>query len=118
MRGRLNPRGEVDPPGCSTCARTSGPCTRSDPLAPGASHPVITLTVNVAANAPSPVVNLVAVQGGGDANGANNSASSVVNLGPPPGVTPIPVNKPAMLVLLAALLALLGGWRMRCTRIR
>jgi len=101
-----------------TCTQPSGPCTRSDPLAPGASHPVVTLTVNVAANAPSPVVNLVAVQGGGDGNGANNSASSVVNLGPPPGVTPIPVNEPAMLVLLAALLALLGGWRMRGARIR
>jgi uncharacterized repeat protein (TIGR01451 family) len=95
------------------CTQPSGPCTRSDPLAPGASHPVVTLTVNVAANAPSPVVNLVAVQGGGDANGANNSASSVVNLGPPPVVTPIPVNEPAMLVLLAALLALLGSWRSR-----
>jgi uncharacterized repeat protein (TIGR01451 family) len=101
-----------------TCTQPSGPCTRSDPLAPGASHPVVTLTVNVAANAPSPVVNLVAVQGGGDGNGANNSASSVVNLGPPPGVTPIPVNEPAMLVLLAALLALLGGWRMRGARMR
>ena len=96
-----------------TCAQPSGPCTRSDPLAPGASHPAVTLTVNVATNAPSPVVNLVAVQGGGDTNGANNSASSVVNLGPPPVVTPIPVNAPAMLVLLSALLALLGGWRSR-----
>jgi uncharacterized repeat protein (TIGR01451 family) len=101
-----------------TCTQPSGPCTRSDPLAPGASHPAVTLTVNVAANAPSPLVNFVAVQGGGDANGANNSASSVVVVGPPPGATQIPVNEPAMLVLLAALLALVGGSRMRGARNR
>jgi uncharacterized repeat protein (TIGR01451 family) len=101
-----------------TCTQPSGPCVRIDPLAPGASHPAVTLTVNVAANAPSPLVNFVAVQGGGDANGANNSATSVVVVGPPPGATPIPVNEPAMLMLLAALLALLGGSRIRGARDR
>jgi hypothetical protein len=40
-------------------------CTRSDSLAGGASYPPITVTVNVAANAVSPVVNGVSVSGGG-----------------------------------------------------
>ncbi|MCC7217075.1 MAG: DUF11 domain-containing protein [Burkholderiales bacterium] len=101
-----------------TCTQPAGPCTRSDPLAPGASYPVITLTVNVAPDAPSPVVNVVTVEGGGDTNGANNSAKNVVDFAPPQVVTPIPVNAPAMLVLLAALLATFGGWRMRGARTR
>ena len=101
-----------------SCTQPAGPCTRSDPLAPGASYPVLTLTVNIAVDAPSPVVNVVTVEGGGDTNGANNSAKNVVTFGPPPVVEPIPVDSPAMLVLLAALLALVGGWRMRGARIR
>ena len=40
-------------------------CTRSDPLSPGASYPPITVTVNVALNAPSSVTNTVTVSGGG-----------------------------------------------------
>jgi uncharacterized repeat protein (TIGR01451 family) len=40
-------------------------CSRSDPLAAGASYPPIALTVNVAANATSPQVNQAAVSGGG-----------------------------------------------------
>ncbi|MFO1316169.1 MAG: hypothetical protein U1F58_11255 [Burkholderiales bacterium] len=99
------------------CTQPAGPCTRSDPLAPGASYPAITLTVNIAADAPSPVVNVVEVKGGGDTNGANNSAKNVVDFGPPI-VMQIPVNAPAMLVLLAALLALVGGTRMRGARRR
>jgi len=40
-------------------------CTRSDPLAPGASYDPIQLTVSVAANASSPQVNRASVSGGG-----------------------------------------------------
>ncbi len=40
-------------------------CTRADALNPGASYPPITVTVDVAANAPPQVTNLVTVTGGG-----------------------------------------------------
>ena len=50
-------------------------CNRSDPLAPGASYPPITLTVAVAVNAPASVTNTATVSGGGDVNSSNNSAS-------------------------------------------
>ena len=50
-------------------------CTRSDALAAGAAYPPITLTVNVAANAPASVTNTATVSGGGDTNSANNTAS-------------------------------------------
>ena len=50
-------------------------CTRSDALGAGSAYPAITLTVNVAANAPSMVTNTATVAGGGDVNTANNSAT-------------------------------------------
>src|SRR5262249_41331417 len=50
-------------------------CTRSDTLSPGNSYPPITLTVNVAANAPASVTNTATVTGGGDTTPGNNSAS-------------------------------------------
>ena len=87
-----------------------GPCTRSDPLAPGASYPVLTLTVNVDPNPPATLVNVVTLAGGGDVNGANNAAKNVVSFAPVgAGPEPIPAGSPATLALLAALLALLGG---------
>jgi trimeric autotransporter adhesin len=46
-----------------TC--TANSCTRSDALAGGANYPVITATVNVAANAISPQANQASVTGGG-----------------------------------------------------
>jgi uncharacterized repeat protein (TIGR01451 family) len=49
-------------------------CTRSDALAAGAAYPPITVTVNVAADAPASVTNIVAVSGGGETNTANNTA--------------------------------------------
>jgi uncharacterized repeat protein (TIGR01451 family) len=45
-----------------TCAGAS--CSRADSLAGGAAYPAITVTVNVAANAVSPAVNVVTVSGG------------------------------------------------------
>jgi hypothetical protein len=48
-----------------TCATSS--CTRTDVLAAGASYPAITVTVNVASNAPASVVNAASVSGGGSA---------------------------------------------------
>jgi uncharacterized repeat protein (TIGR01451 family) len=52
-------------------------CTRSDALNPSSSYPPITLTVSVAANAPTSVTNNAAVSGGGDVVLTNNSASAV-----------------------------------------
>ena len=93
-----------------SCTQTSGPCMRSDPLPPGVSYPVITLTVNVAGNPPSPLVNRVSVSGGGDVNGANDFASDEVFFGPTPGpVEPVPVDSPLALLLCALLVALAGG---------
>ncbi len=58
-----------------TCTLSSLTCTRNDSLASGASYPPITLTVNVAPNAPAQVTNSAGVSGGGDTNATNNSAS-------------------------------------------
>jgi uncharacterized repeat protein (TIGR01451 family) len=58
-----------------SCTLGTLTCTRSDALASLAAHPPITLTVNVAANATSPLVNNAAVSGGGEAGTANNTAS-------------------------------------------
>ncbi|MCC7327773.1 MAG: DUF11 domain-containing protein [Burkholderiales bacterium] len=99
------------------CVQPAGPCTRSDPLAPGASYPVITLTVDVSANPPSPLINVVTVEGGGDRNGANNTAKNVISFAPiGPGAEPIPVDSPFALLLLMALLATLGAGRLRVRR--
>ncbi len=57
---------------CTVSTRT---CTRSDSLAAGASYPVITLTVNVASNAPSSVTNTATVSGGGESNTDNDTAN-------------------------------------------
>src|SRR5207249_3698096 len=46
------------------CVLATLTCTRSDSLAIAASYPPITLTVNVAANAPASVVNQVSASGG------------------------------------------------------
>jgi uncharacterized repeat protein (TIGR01451 family) len=64
-----------------TCAQPAGPCTRSDVLAGAASYPPITLTVNVASNAPATVTNTATIAGGGDGNVANNTASDPATIG-------------------------------------
>ena len=53
-------------------------CSRSDALSGGASYPVITVIVNVAANAASPQVNAVSVSGGGAANAAATDSTAIV----------------------------------------
>ncbi|MGA2716829.1 MAG: hypothetical protein ABSG41_27385, partial [Bryobacteraceae bacterium] len=52
-------------------------CTRADALAGGASYPPITVTANVAANAPPSVTNQVSVSGGGSA-AANASDPAII----------------------------------------
>ena len=79
-----------------TCSQPSGPCTRSDSLAAGASYPPITLTVNVAVNAPATVTNTAAVSGGGAVN--TSTASDVTSIGsgsPPPAGTDLALGQSA-----------------------
>ncbi len=54
--------------------------TRSDSLGANSAFPPITITVNVAPNAPPTMTNLVFVSGGGETNLANNSASDIINI--------------------------------------
>ena len=58
-----------------SCTLGTLTCTRADALAPASAYPPITLTVNVASNAPASVVNNVSVSVGGDQNGANNASA-------------------------------------------
>lgn len=57
-----------------TCNLQTTTCTRSDALAPGASYPAITLTVDVSPTAPSLIINVATVDGGGETNTDNDSA--------------------------------------------
>jgi len=64
-----------------TCTQQpSGPCTRSDVLAAGASYPAIALTVTVAVNAPSSVTNTATVSGGGETNTSNDTANDLTTI--------------------------------------
>lgn len=103
-----------------TCTQPAGPCTRSDPLAPGASYPPITLTVNVSASASGNVINVAHVQGGGDPGDDSSTVVTPIQpITPPPGPTqPIPVDSPLALLLAALALALAGGWQLRRQRVR
>jgi uncharacterized repeat protein (TIGR01451 family) len=58
-----------------TCTQPAGPCTRSDALATAGAYPSLTVTVNVASNAPASVTNTGTVSGGGETNTSNNTAS-------------------------------------------
>jgi uncharacterized repeat protein (TIGR01451 family) len=71
-----------------TCTQPAGPCTRSDALNANASYPVITLTVNVANNAPSSVTNTATVAGGGEVNTSNDTATDPTTINPLGGVLP------------------------------
>jgi hypothetical protein len=59
-----------------SCA--SNACTRTNALAAGKSYPAITVTVNVAANAPSEVTNIATVSGG-DSPAASASNPTTIN---------------------------------------
>jgi uncharacterized repeat protein (TIGR01451 family) len=56
-------------------------CTRSDPLAAGASYPPITISVRVAQDAPATLSNAASVDGAGDGNPANDTASDLLSVG-------------------------------------
>ena len=74
-----------------SCTLGTRTCTRSDALGAGASYPAITLTVNVATDAPSPVTNTATVSGGGDTNPDNNTANDVT---PITSFTDVPITHP------------------------
>ena len=63
--------------------------TRTDALLPAASYPALTVTVNVASNAPASVTNSVSISGGGCAQ--TNHAENVTAI-VPAGIAPQPVN--------------------------
>jgi hypothetical protein len=88
------------------------------PLGSGASYPVITIAVNVAANAPSTLVATATVAGGGDANGANNTSQNAVSLAPAGQVVEVPVNAPFALLLTLMLVAMAGAARLARRRAR
>ena len=58
-------------------------CSRTDALAAGVAYPPITVTVNVAPDAPASVTNVAVVSGGGDTNTANNAATDATTINPP-----------------------------------
>ncbi|WP_242040448.1 DUF11 domain-containing protein [Anabaena subtropica] len=64
---------------CSVSEQTVT-CSRSDVLNPGASYPAITLTVDVANNAPSTLINTANVTGGGDITPGNNTDDDQTNI--------------------------------------
>jgi hypothetical protein len=70
-----------------TCQSGTNTCTRSDALNPGLSYPAITATVNVAANAISPQINLVNVTGGGSVQANNGDLTTITTNSGPASIT-------------------------------
>jgi uncharacterized repeat protein (TIGR01451 family) len=58
-----------------SCNAVTVTCVRSDALAASASFPAISLTVNVADDAPANITNIAIVTGGGETNTSNDTAS-------------------------------------------
>ena len=100
------------------CTLVSLNCSRSDVLNAGSSYPPITLTVDVAPNAPSSITNVANVSGGGDSNLANNASSYVVVIADPDPIViqPLPTVHEWSLALLAILLGLSGSAASRYRR--
>ncbi|MEO8680596.1 MAG: FG-GAP-like repeat-containing protein [Vicinamibacterales bacterium] len=65
-----------------SCSLGTLTCTRNDELAAGASYPALTLTVNVASNAPTSVTNTATVSGGNEINTGNDTASDPTTVTP------------------------------------
>ena len=70
-----------------TCVATSASCTRSDALAASTSYPPISVTVNVAANAPAQLTNTATVSGGGEQNTSDDAAGDVTSVVPAADLT-------------------------------
>lgn len=67
-----------------TCTLALLSCTRSDALPPNSAYPPITVTVDVALNAPPAVINEGTVSGGGEINVINDFSNDLTNIIPPP----------------------------------
>lgn len=67
-----------------SCTLVPLACARSDVLAAGASYPPVTLTVNIALDAPLSVTNVATVAGGGEVVTTNNTGSVLTPLVPVP----------------------------------
>jgi uncharacterized repeat protein (TIGR01451 family) len=65
-----------------SCTLAPLTCARNDALASGGSYPPITLTVDVAANAPASLTNNASISGGGETNTANNTSSDSTTITP------------------------------------
>ncbi|MEA2236432.1 MAG: hypothetical protein QOC81_1156 [Thermoanaerobaculia bacterium] len=89
-----------------TCSMISLTCTRNDALAAGSSYPPITLTVNVAFNAPPSVMNRADVSGGGEFVTANDSATDTTLIN-----QAVPAVQPLALLLLAISLIAIAAFR-------
>jgi uncharacterized repeat protein (TIGR01451 family) len=61
-----------------TCPAAGTTCLRSDSLSPGTTYPAITVTMNVAAAAPSQVTNQATVSGGGSANAGTGDPTTIL----------------------------------------
>ena len=71
---------------CTVSGQTVN-CTRGDPLAGGASYPPVTVTVDVADDAPASVTNRAIIAGGGDVLAINNVADDVTAVTRGPDLT-------------------------------
>ena len=69
------------------CVLATRTCTRADALPAGTSYPVITVTVDVASNAPASVTNTATVSGGGEINLTNDTANDPTTIDPLPDLT-------------------------------
>jgi len=81
-------------------------CTRSDPLGSGKSYPPITSVLDIAANAPSPLVNAVQVTGG---NSEPANATDSVVLGGPNACASLPSGNES--VVNGQYAAVAQGWQ-------
>jgi hypothetical protein len=98
-----------------TCSIATLACSRADALASGATYPPISVRTDVAANAPSTLVNTATVAGGGSIGGAASVASDTTQVQPataPGTVAAIPTLSTYVLALLALLLTC-TGWTLR-----
>jgi uncharacterized repeat protein (TIGR01451 family) len=64
-----------------TCNNTMLTCTRNDALNGGASYPPVTVTVDVATNAPSTVTNEISVSGGGSSPATAEDPTTITSAG-------------------------------------
>lgn len=75
-----------------TCVLATFTCTRSDPIAGGTSYPPVTVTVDVASDAPGQVTNVATASGGGEITTTNDSASDPTTIQRPIQPPPPPSN--------------------------